>query len=102
MLQYLARGLLSLSPAHVLVTVLAGVLVLCLIIQFVLTLILQGRENRFSRFFSNITGPILDPLDRIIPSITIGGLSFRISWLFGWWAINIVAALLIQSLPSGW
>ncbi len=102
MLQNLGRDLAGLNIAHLLITILAYGLILCLLIQFIMSMILQGRDNRFTSFLAKITGPILDPLNRVIPSVTIGGLSFRISWLFGWWAIQIVAALLIQALPSGW
>jgi uncharacterized protein YggT (Ycf19 family) len=96
------HGLLSLNIAHLLITVLVDVLILCFIVRFILSMILQGRENRFTRFFANVTGPVVDPLDRVIPAITVGGLSFRISWLFGWWATALAGALLNQALPPGW
>ncbi len=102
MLPSLLNGLLHLNLMHVVITVLVDLLILCFIVRFILSLVLQGRENRFTRFFANVTGPVVDPLDRVIPAITIGGLSIRISWLFGWWAVAIAGALLNQALPLNW
>jgi uncharacterized protein YggT (Ycf19 family) len=101
-MQQLSLRLAQLSLAHLVITLVGGALILCLIVRMVMSLVLQGRENQFSLFFARVTGPILDPLDRLIPAISLGGISFRISWLFAWWAITIVSALLYQALPAGW
>lgn len=96
------KTLAGLNLMHVVITVLVDLLILCFILRFILSMVLQGRENRFTRFFANVTGPVVDPLDRVIPAITIGGLSIRISWLFGWWAVWIAGVLLNQALPLNW
>jgi uncharacterized protein YggT (Ycf19 family) len=94
--------LLQLDILHHLVTVIAAVLAICFLIQMILSWVLQGRENKLSRFFHNITGPIWEPLDRIIPRVSIGGMPISIGFLVGWWSIGAVALLVSQALPPGW
>ena len=96
------KTLSGLGLAHGLITLLEGVLIICLIVQFLLSLVLRGQENRFTRFFANVTGPVLAPLERIIPRITLGGVQFSVAFIFAWWAIVAVALLLRQALPAGW
>jgi uncharacterized protein YggT (Ycf19 family) len=102
MFQSVLTGALRLNLMHVIITVLVDLLILCLIVQMILSWVMQGRENRFTRILANVTGPVLAPLERIIPRITIGGLQFSIAFLFAWWAVAIVGALLNQALPVGW
>jgi uncharacterized protein YggT (Ycf19 family) len=102
MLLNVLHGLLQLNIMHVVITVLVDLLILCLIVQMILSWVLQGRENRFTRILANVTGPVLAPLDRVIPRITIGGLQFSIAFLFAWWAVAIAVVLLYQALPPNW
>lgn len=93
---------LELGLLHGLISVVSGALVLSLIVQFLLALVLQGRENQVTRFFKNVTAPVLAPLERIIPPISIGGISFSIAFIAAWWAIQVVADVLSQALPTSW
>ena len=96
------QGLGDLHLLHTLVTILMYALILCFIIQFLLSWILQGRDNKIVRFFRNVTGPMSDPLDRILPPISLGGISFRIGFIVAWWGVTIAAALVLQALPASW
>ncbi len=100
-----SRLLFQLSEAnilHTLVTVLVDGLILCLLVQFILSWVLRGQENRFTRFFTNVTAPIVAPLNRLIPPISLGGVSLSLGFIVGWWAIWAVGALVTQALPPGW
>ncbi|HEY7781136.1 MAG TPA: YggT family protein [Ktedonobacterales bacterium] len=88
--------------AHTFITLLEGALIICLIVQMIFSWILRGDENRFSRFFTNVTGPMLRPLERVIPPVYLGSLPVSIAFLVLWWAIIMAAALLSQALPPGW
>lgn len=94
--------LLQLGLLHGLIGLLEGVLILCLIVQFLLALVLQGRENQVTRFFRNVTAPVLTPLERLIPPISIGGITFSIAFIAAWWVIQVVGAVLSQALPASW
>jgi uncharacterized protein YggT (Ycf19 family) len=87
---------------HIAVQVLMDALILCLVVQFILSWVLRGQDNRFSRFFTNVTAPIVAPLDRLLPPISIGGVSFSIGFIVAWWAIAAVGLLINQALPAGW
>ena len=88
--------------AHTFITLLEWGLIICLLAQMILSWVLRGDENKFSRFFTNVTAPMLRPLERVIPSIYLGGISLSIAFLVLWWAILVAAALLSQALPAGW
>lgn len=88
--------------AHILISVLEIVIILSLIIQFLLQFLLRGQENRFSRFFSNITAPVMAPLERVLPPITLGSVSISIAFFVVWWGTVMVGALLSQAIPAGW
>lgn len=96
------QSLGNLHILHTTVTILMYALILCFIIQFLLSMILQGRDNKIVRFFSNVTGPMSDPLDRILPPLSLGGISIRIGFIVAWWSVTIAAALVMQALPAGW
>ena len=94
--------LAELGILHNVIPIFAGALVVMLFVYMIVSWIPQWRDGKFGRFMSDLVSPIIGPLDRIIPPISLGGLRFSIGFFVGWWAIGIVAALIIQSLPSGW
>ena len=96
------QGLGDLHLLHTIIIILEYALILCFIVQFLLSWILQGRDNKITRFFRNVTGPMTDPLDRILPPISLGGISFRIGFIVAWWSVTIAALLVLQALPANW
>ena len=98
----IGRFLAQANLAHFLITVLEIVIILALILQFVLQFFLRGQENRFSRFLTNLTAPLMAPLERVLPPITLGSVSFSIAFFVVWWGTIMVAALLSQAIPAGW
>lgn len=87
------------------IKVLSGALILCLLVQAVLSwLPMIPPTHPIVRFFGNVTGPLLDPIRRRMPSMTIGMLDLgtTVAFLLCWWAISLVAGLLLQALPVGW
>ena len=96
------QRLSELNLLHTTITILMYALILCFLIQFLLSMILQGRDNKIVRFFTNVTGPMSDPLDRILPPLSLGGISIRIGFIVAWWGVTIAAVLVQQALPMGW
>ncbi len=94
--------LLGLNILHTIVKVLEEGLIICLLVQFVISWIPRAQESKFGRVIINITAPLVNPLNRLIPPISIGGLSLSIGFILAWWGILAVAALLGQALPAGW
>lgn len=90
------------SILHFVIKVLSQVLIICLLIRMVLSWILRGQENGFSRFMNNLTDPVVRPFDKVLPPIAIGGVSLSLGFIVAWFAIIMVAALLGQALPQGW
>jgi uncharacterized protein YggT (Ycf19 family) len=87
---------------HFTITLLVRALILCLIIRMILSWVLRGQENGFSRFMNNLTDPLVRPFDRVLPPIAIGGVSLSIGFIVAWFAIGMVGELLNQALPQGW
>lgn len=94
--------LLGLNILHTVLRILVEGLILCFIVQFIVFWIPRAQESKFGRIISNITGPLVSPLDRLIPPISIGGMSLSIGFILAWWAIIAVGTLLGQSLPTNW
>ncbi|HEV7129177.1 MAG TPA: YggT family protein [Ktedonobacterales bacterium] len=97
-----AHFLTQANLAHYLIELLEAVIILSLILRFILQFILRGQENRFSRFLFNVTAPVMAPLERVLPPITLGGVSISIAFFVAWWGTIMVGALLFQSIPAGW
>ncbi|HEY7983413.1 MAG TPA: YggT family protein [Ktedonobacterales bacterium] len=87
---------------HIVITLLSRALIICLLIRMILSWILRGQENGFSRFFNNLTDPMVRPFDKVLPPIAIGGVSLSLGFIVAWFAVIMVAALLNQALPPGW
>lgn len=94
--------LAQLNILHTLIGVLRAFLIIVFVIQMILGFALRGQDNRFYRIFRNITGPIVDPFERLIPPLSLGGVSLSLGFIAGWWSVTIATALLGQALPSGW
>ena len=76
-------------------------LVLCLFVQMILSWLPLSPGNRFVRFFYNLTGPLIDPVARRLPRMSVGMFDVGriIAFLFSWWAITILSALITSSIP---
>src|SRR5260370_41352853 len=69
----------SLAQANILhfaVGILVKGLVICLLVRVLLSWVLRGQENGVTRFFNNVTAPLVAPFERLIPPISIGGRGF--------------------------
>lgn len=97
----LAR-LLSLNILHTLVSIVSVALIVILFAYMIVSWIPQWRDGKIGRFVADLASPIIAPLDKMIPPISLGGLRFSIGFFVGWWAIGVVAALVLQALPTGW
>jgi uncharacterized protein YggT (Ycf19 family) len=87
---------------HFAISLLVRALIICLLIRMILSWILRGQENGFSRFMNNLTDPVVRPFDKVLPPIAVGGVTLSIGFIVAWFAIGMVGALLIQALPQGW
>lgn len=91
--------------AHIAIKLLSGALIISLFVQALLSWFpMIPPTHPVPRFFANVNGPILDPIRRRLPAMSVGifDLSYTIAFLLAWWAIGIVAALLLQALPATW
>lgn len=95
----------GLGPAHWALLLLFDGLILCLFIRMILSwLPMLPESNRFVRFFINITGPIYDPIVRIMPRMAIGmfDMGATIAFFFVWWGLGVIQFLAFTALPLTW
>lgn len=100
-LHYLA----SLGLVHLVIIILFDALILCLFIRAILSFFpMISPANRFVRFFTNVVGPVYDPVYRLLPRISVSmfDLSATVAFLFTWWALAILERLIVSSLPLTW
>src|SRR5690348_16275502 len=90
------------SILHFAVQLLVRALIICLLIRMILSWVLRGQENGFSRFMNNLTDPLVRPFDRVLPPVAVGGVSLSLGFIVAWFAVGAVGALVLQALPQGW
>jgi YGGT family len=61
-------------------------------------------SNRFMRFTDSLIDPLMDPIRKRIPSSSMGAvnLAYTIAFIFAWWGLRILAAIILIALPYGW
>lgn len=100
-LQVLGR----LDLAHIIIQVIFIALIVCMIARMILSFFpMISPANPFVRFFNAVTGPLIDPIQKRLPRLTVGmfDLSLTIAFIFTWWALGILEFLATSALPPGW
>lgn len=96
------------GPVHLLVAVVFDILILALFIRMLLSLFMMmmpvSPGNPFVRFIDSLITPLLDPIRKSIPRATMGmfDVGYTVAFIFVWWALQVVALLVLQALPRGW
>jgi len=51
-----------------------------------------------------MTDPVLDPVRRRIPPMSVGffDISSTVAYLFTWWGLTLLGGLIAMGLPAGW
>ncbi|MGH2484529.1 MAG: YggT family protein [Ktedonobacterales bacterium] len=89
---------------HLLAQAFFGVLTIFLFIRVICSWIPVGVENPIIRFFTNVTDPILLPIQRRLPHMVVWimDVSMLIAFVFVWWIIGVALFLILYSLPPNW
>jgi uncharacterized protein YggT (Ycf19 family) len=89
---------------HLLAQAFFGVLTIFLFIRVICSWIPVGVENPIIRFFTNVTDPILLPIQRRLPHMVVWimDVSMLIAFVFVWWIIGVVLFLILYALPPNW
>lgn len=89
---------------HLLAQAFFGVLTIFLFIRVICSWIPVGVENPIIRFFTNVTDPILLPIQRRLPRMVVWimDVSMLIAFVFVWWIIGVVLFLILYALPPNW
>lgn len=100
----------TLGLAHLILHILIYFLIACFLGRMILSWLAMAipslhQGNPFVRFFNNITGPLYDPLYRVMPgSSSVGAFDLRgtIAFIFSWWALIVFNMLLTNAIPKTW
>ncbi|HET8909182.1 MAG TPA: YggT family protein [Ktedonobacterales bacterium] len=104
---------LGLIPAqdgvvHLLVSIVFDILIIGMLVWMLLSWFMMmmpiSPGNRFVRFVDALVSPLTDPIRKRIPSASMGMLnvSYTVAFIFAWWALRVLAFVIIQGLPGGW
>lgn len=91
--------------AHLIVSVFFTALIICLFISAIISWIPNlGPENPIFRFFNTITSPLINPVVKRLPRITLGmfDLTYTVAFFFVWWVLGMLGLLVGQALPGSW
>lgn len=103
-------GLIPLLPGalHVLIALVFDVLILTMFVwmlaSWFIAMMPQAGGGRFMRLLEGIVSPVFDPVKKRIPNTSLGMLSigYTVAFIFVWWALRVLAILMLLALPSGW
>ncbi len=103
------QTLATLQLIHLFIKLFFGFLILCFFARMIVSWLAMAIPSLtpghpIVRFFNNITGPLYDPLYRVIPGGNVGMFDLRgiIAFIFSWWALGVMSALLSIAIPAGW
>ncbi len=90
--------------AHVLVSAFFNLLIFGILVWIILSWLPIGHGNPIVRFFDNLTGPLIEPIRRRLPRLSLGmfDVTTMIAVLFVWWALSMLNVLIQSALPAGW
>jgi uncharacterized protein YggT (Ycf19 family) len=100
----------TLGLLHTFITILYYFLLACFIGRVILSWLAMvipslTPGHPIVRTVNNITGPLYDPLYRLVPgSASIGALDMRsaIALIFSWWGLFVLTTLMSGAIPYGW
>jgi YggT family protein len=97
-------GVLAGGPVHFTIQVFIAFLVLSIFAQAILSWLPLRPDNPLIRFFNVVTAPVLSPVRRLLPPMTVGMLDIgtTIAYFISWWALGMLSLLLLSALPQGW
>lgn len=90
---------------HLFISLLFGLLIIFMFIRVILSwLPMLPPGNPFVRFFTNVTGPLYDPIYRVLPRMSVSMFDLRatIAFIFSWWALTILEKLIVSAIPFTW
>jgi len=103
------QALATMGLLHLFIKLFFGFLVLCFFARMILSWLAMAIPslspgNPFVRFFDVITSPLYDPLYRALPPSSMGAFDLRgiIAFIFAWWALGVMGAMLAFANPGAW
>jgi uncharacterized protein YggT (Ycf19 family) len=103
------QTLATMGLLHLFIKLFFGFLILSFFARMILSWLAMAipslnPANPFVRFFDYITGPLYDPLYRVLPSSSAGAFDLRgiIAFIFSWWALGVMSSLLSIAIPPTW
>lgn len=103
------QTLATLGLVHLFIRLFFGFLILCFFARMILSWLAMAIPSLspghpLVRFFDVMTGPLYDPLYRIVPKGSMGAFDLAgiIAFIFSWWALGVLSAMLTFAIPAGW
>ncbi len=97
------------TPIHDIINIFYFVMVLLLWCRVILSFIAPSLSNvptlmRIYATVSNLTDPLIEPVRRRLPRISLGmfDVGGTVAFIFSWWALGMLTKFMLLSLPSGW
>jgi uncharacterized protein YggT (Ycf19 family) len=99
--------LLTFDILHQVIGILFLGLIICLWVRIILswlTMVFLRPDAPIIRFFDRIVAPMLEPVRRRIPTMSLGmfDMSYIIAYLVIFWALLLLRGIVLQVLPPGW
>jgi uncharacterized protein YggT (Ycf19 family) len=96
------------GPVHLFIALAFDFLILTMFVwmlaSWFVAMMPQAGGGRFLRFLETIIAPFTEPIRKRIPQSSVGMFSIggTIAFVFAWWALRVLAIVIIIALPNGW
>lgn len=97
------------GPIYIIITYFYLSMVVLLWCRFILSFLAPSLSNipflmRIYTFMLKATDPLIEPLQRRMPHISVGmfDIGATVAFIFTWWALGILTSFMLSSLPPGW
>lgn len=103
------QTLATLGLVHLFIRLFFGFLIVCFFARMILSWLAMAIPsltpgNPLVRFFDVMTAPLYDPIYRVVPKGNMGMFDIAgiVAFIFSWWALGVVSALLSFAIPASW
>ena len=96
------------GPVHIVIALVFDFLILTMFVwmlaSWFIAMMPQAGGGRFIRLLETIVSPVFDPVKKRMPQTSLGmfSIGYSVAFIFVWWALRVLAILMIVALPNGW
>ncbi len=92
------------APIHTSIDLFFHLLIIVMFVRIILSWLQLAPANPIVRFFGNIVDPVINPIARRLPRVSVGmfDIGFTVAFIFMFWALLQIDGYILYALPPSW